>query len=548
MDMHPRKSMGQCDDGPGKSSGSSGIDDMGKDHRRYLRLSIITAWQKLNEYYTKLGESPLFAASIILNPSLGMSYLEVNWASEEQLVWVRDAKIGLSDYLDRWYRCSRPVDEQQKAIVERAASPIVPRKTSEASVFRQWVKSRTAKTTAMGSELERYLRLEPQETEDPIEWWMGRRGQFPMVSQLALDILAIPAMATDCERSFSLAKLTLTSQRLSMTTETLEKLQCLKIWVRHGAVKLGATAALRIIETLWNAWKKEQQALKQMIEGQETAIRQLQQDIQAIQAQAAEKRKLMRSFADIARVLPTEGLNGGVRRPEPVSPPAPPLSSPGEDLFCMIDISGAGDDDSDKAQIGQVRQAIEAAVRAKKESERWRCAAVVRGARNANIIKVICRDVVVELHMVRQAVLETDIPGAKLLRERLYPVKINGANRSAVLDSNQNFLAGVTEAFGQENEVTIAKMNWLSDKGNGKAYGSMVVYVTKENDARRLLEDKYFHLGGESARTSVFEPGADAVQCYNCWGLGHKAFVCKEAQRCGRCAERGHHILFAACI
>ncbi|KNB04833.1 hypothetical protein FOXG_19422 [Fusarium oxysporum f. sp. lycopersici 4287] len=235
MDMHPRKSMesslpgrgsGQCDDGPGK-------------------LSIITAWQKLNECYTKLGETPLFAASIILNPSLGMSYLEVNWASEEQLVWVKDAKIGLSDYLDRWYRCSRPVDEQQKAIVERAAFPIVPRKTSEASVFRQWAKSRTAKTTAMSSELERYLRLEPQETEDPIEWWMGRRGQFPMVSQLALDILAIPAMATDCERSFSLAKLTLTSQRLSMATETLEKLQCLKNWVRHGVVKLGATAGGR---------------------------------------------------------------------------------------------------------------------------------------------------------------------------------------------------------------------------------------------------------------------------------------------------------------
>ncbi|KAH7462793.1 hypothetical protein FOMA001_g18317 [Fusarium oxysporum f. sp. matthiolae] len=94
----------------------------------------------------------------------------------------------------------------------------------------------------MGSELERYLRLEPQETEDPIEWWMARQGQFPMISQRALDILAIPAMATDCERSFSLAKLTLTSQRLSMTTETLEKLQCLKNWVRHGAVKLGATA------------------------------------------------------------------------------------------------------------------------------------------------------------------------------------------------------------------------------------------------------------------------------------------------------------------
>ncbi|KNB16799.1 hypothetical protein FOXG_14855 [Fusarium oxysporum f. sp. lycopersici 4287] len=249
-DIHPRKSRQgplsdrgsrQCDDGSGKPSGSLGIDDMGKDHRHYLRLSIMTAWQKLNEYYTKLGDSPLFAASIILHPSLGMNYLEVNWASEEQLVWVRDAKIGLSDYLDRWYHCNRPVDEQQKMIMDTSTSLSVPRTTTEVSVFKQWIKSRTAKTTVMGSELERYLRLEPQETEDPIEWWMAHQGQFPMISQLALDILAIPAMATDCERSFSLAKLTLTTQRLSMTTETLEKLQCLKNWVRHGAVKLGAT-------------------------------------------------------------------------------------------------------------------------------------------------------------------------------------------------------------------------------------------------------------------------------------------------------------------
>jgi hypothetical protein len=237
---------------------------------------------------------------------------------------------------------------------------------------------------------------------------------------------------------------------------------------------------------------------------------------------------------------PTEGQNGGVRGPEPVSSPAPPLSSSGEELFCTIDISGAGNDDSNKAQIGEVRQAIEAAVRTRKKDERWRCAAVIRGVRNANIIKVICRDEV-ELHMVREAALGADMPGARILRERLYPVKVNGANRSAVLDSNNNLLPGASEALGQENEVTIAKINWLSDKGNGKAYGSMVIYVTKESDARRLLEDRYFHLAGESARTSMFEPRAEVVQCYNCWGLGHKAFVCKEAQRCGRCAERGHY-------
>jgi hypothetical protein len=94
IDIHPRQStesslsgrgLAQYD-GSDKPSGSSGLADIGKDHRRYLRLSIITAWQKLNEYYTKLGESPLFAASIILHPSLGISYLEVNWASEAACV------------------------------------------------------------------------------------------------------------------------------------------------------------------------------------------------------------------------------------------------------------------------------------------------------------------------------------------------------------------------------------------------------------------------------------------------------------------------------
>ncbi|EXK77636.1 hypothetical protein FOQG_17656 [Fusarium oxysporum f. sp. raphani 54005] len=130
-----------------------------------------------------------------------------------------------------------------------------------------------------------------------------------------------------------------------------------------------------------------------------------------------------------------------------VSSPTPPLSSPGQDLFCTIDISGAGDSDSIKAQIGEVRQVIEAAVRTRKKDERWRCAAVIRGARNTNIIKVICRNEA-ELHMVREAALGADMRGAKILKQRLYPVKVNGANRSAVLDSIDNLLAGVTEEFG----------------------------------------------------------------------------------------------------
>ncbi|EWZ28969.1 uncharacterized protein FOBCDRAFT_207951 [Fusarium oxysporum Fo47] len=51
---------------------------------------------------------------------------------------------------------------------------------------------------------------------------------------------------------------------------------------QQETVKEITTSHEKIIETLWNFWKKEQQVLNQMIEGQEKAIRQLQQDIQGI--------------------------------------------------------------------------------------------------------------------------------------------------------------------------------------------------------------------------------------------------------------------------
>lgn len=60
------------------------------------------------------------------------------------------------------------------------------------------------------------------------------------------NILAIPAMAADCERAFSLAKLTLTSQRLAMASSTMEQIQCLKNWVHGGAVTLGGYGGMGV--------------------------------------------------------------------------------------------------------------------------------------------------------------------------------------------------------------------------------------------------------------------------------------------------------------
>ncbi|KJZ75821.1 hypothetical protein HIM_04645 [Hirsutella minnesotensis 3608] len=231
---HSRTEYDSLDKSP--SHQISQMSSLPADHRAYIRASINNGWKKLDEYYNKLGDSPLFAAAVILHPRFGISWLEATWVTEEQLAWVRDAKAGMKDYFARWYQTNQQNDTEQSKPASMGTG-------KEEDHYTQWINSKTKKafaTSGSVSELDKYLRLEPQDTQEPIQWWRDHKHTFPTLSSFALDVLAIPAMATDCERQFSLAKLTLTSQRLAMGADTLEQVHCLKNWVRHGGVKLGS--------------------------------------------------------------------------------------------------------------------------------------------------------------------------------------------------------------------------------------------------------------------------------------------------------------------
>lgn len=127
-----------------------------------------------------------------------------------------------------------------------------------------------------------------------------------------------------------------------------------------------------------------------------------------------------------------------------------------------------------------------------------------------------------------------------MLRDQLHPVKVDNANRMAVLDATGVLQPGAIEMLEKENEVKIAKLIWLSKKDSGKAYGSMVVYVSKSSEAVRLLQEQYFNVAGESAYTRVFEPRQRPDQCYQCQETGHKAYSCNKPQVCAKCARTGH--------
>ena len=286
--------------------------------------------------------------------------------------------------------------------------------------------------------------------------------------------------------------------------------------------------------------------LKEIINNQQAIIQRLTAELQNVTQQLEELRNSaalagsaqtspQASYAQIARTPPTS-------QPSNVRTLTSMNTTPStftDTLYCTIDTSRIEDDKRANVTAGTVRAAIEKEMRATGEQKAWRCRAVTMDPRKPQRIKIVCRDET-EHRLVKQAAEKTSVSGARVLRDELYPIKVDSVRRTAVLDENDNIRDGAAEAFGQENETTVAKVAWLSRKDNGKAYGSMVVYLTKAAEARKFLEEGFFYAGGESGYTRVFERRERPEQCYNCQQVGHKAFQCKNTQTCGRCAKQGH--------
>ena len=73
-------------------------------------------------------------------------------------------------------------------------------------------------------ELENY-RKEPEldKDSDALEWWKARRFQYPTLILLVRKYLCVPATSTQAERVFSKMGLTLTKQRLCMSSSNVDK-------------------------------------------------------------------------------------------------------------------------------------------------------------------------------------------------------------------------------------------------------------------------------------------------------------------------------------
>jgi hAT family C-terminal dimerisation region len=72
------------------------------------------------------------------------------------------------------------------------------------SDFLVWKYGRSTAVSA-SDELDKYLRVEWETLPDldVHSWWIQHQTQYPLLFKMAMDIMAIPAMASEVERVFS---------------------------------------------------------------------------------------------------------------------------------------------------------------------------------------------------------------------------------------------------------------------------------------------------------------------------------------------------------
>ncbi|KAF7121224.1 hypothetical protein RHSIM_Rhsim13G0128000 [Rhododendron simsii] len=88
---------------------------------------------------------------------------------------------------------------------------------------------------ACKSELEKYLAEaseDDSEKFDVLRWWKLNSSKYPIVSQMARDVLAIPVSTVASESAFSTGGRVIDPYRSSLSPKTVEALICTQQWIR----------------------------------------------------------------------------------------------------------------------------------------------------------------------------------------------------------------------------------------------------------------------------------------------------------------------------
>lgn len=101
------------------------------------------------------------------------------------------------------------------------------------------ISSNVGENDEVADEFERWLSSKQDvdiKYNNPLEYWSAKRFEYLRVAKMAIDVLSIPAMTAECERSFSSAGCMVSAKRSRLDASTIAVTQTVRSWLRAGSL------------------------------------------------------------------------------------------------------------------------------------------------------------------------------------------------------------------------------------------------------------------------------------------------------------------------
>jgi hAT family protein len=206
-----------------------------RDEEPHLRIGCKLGWIKMDEYYTLTEDSPVYLAALVLHPAFRWSTVESQWIDHPD--WLVRGKAAVQALWEEYRKL--PVEQDTLAV-----QPTVTKKTTDLDDFMASIRKLSTQSAPSPSltrdEYAEWVAIpDPGDclVDNPIQYWLLRRRQYPRLSRMAIDLFSIPAMSSEPERIFSLTGQMITPQRSRLKADIIGAAQCISSWEKNQIIK-----------------------------------------------------------------------------------------------------------------------------------------------------------------------------------------------------------------------------------------------------------------------------------------------------------------------
>ncbi|KAB2611168.1 hypothetical protein D8674_019200 [Pyrus ussuriensis x Pyrus communis] len=200
------------------------------DSESFMKKMGTYMYMKFEKYWSEY--SLILAIAIILDPRYKLHFVDWAYTKLHGVNSVEFAKVDdkLNDLFGVYLEKLSHLDNSNTAV---NSVPIHQRESVDV-IFEDFDNNYDGSSSIEKNELQKYLedkRIDRKVDIDVLSWWQMERFHYPILSQLARDVLTIPISTVASESAFSIGGRVLDQYRSSLLPETVQALLCTRDWL-----------------------------------------------------------------------------------------------------------------------------------------------------------------------------------------------------------------------------------------------------------------------------------------------------------------------------